>query len=117
MKRFTGEIYWFKLDYKSGTTHAGDTCQIKRAILNNNIFTIDHQMSDLIPSGEIRLRSKNGFKFEGSAKYVDSQKSTAIVSLDYYFNGIMAILTGTWVEDEIELMCIVHLVEVDSFNE
>lgn len=117
MKRFTGEIYWIKLDKKSGIPHLESRAHIKRAILNENIFKIDHKNPDPIPESEIRLRSKDGFRFEGSAKYVDSLKSSAVVDFDYYFNGEKAILMGNWVEDKIEFMCIVRLIEVDSFKD
>lgn len=117
MKRYIGEIYWFLLDKKTGTTHGDIDAKIKRAILNENIFKIDLKMPAPTPDCEIRLRSKDGFKFDGSAKYVDSSKSSAMVGCDYYFNKDKAILTGTWEEDKLILNCFIKLTEVDSFKD
>ena len=117
MKRYIGEIYWFVLDNKTGTTHSGNTAKIRRAILNENVFKLDVKMPNPFPDSEIRMRSKDGFEFDGSAKYVDSPKSSALLGFDYYFNGKKAILTGNWEEDKVKLMCIIRLTEVDNFKD
>ncbi len=70
-----------------------------------------------MPDSEIKLRSKDGFKFDGSVKYVDSAKHSAIVNLDYYLNRDKALLMGTWKEDQIEFLCIIKLKEVQSFQD
>ncbi len=117
MKRYIGEIFWIKLDKETGTTHSESMAKIKRAILKDNVLTIDHKNPEDMPDSEIKLRSKDGFKFDGSAKYVDSTKYSAIVNLDYYLNRDKALLMGTWKEDQIEFLCIIKLEEVQSFQD
>lgn len=116
MKRYKGDLFWVKLDQASGTTHGESMATVHRAILNDNIFKIDHKNPNGLPDSEIRIRSKDGFKFDGSAKYVDSQNSSALVNLQYYLNGDKAILIGNWVENKIEYLCIAKLNEVESFE-
>ncbi len=118
MKRFTGEIFWIKLEERKGSSpQRAMNGKIERAILNDNTFKIGNKNPDTLPDSEIRLRSKDGFIFDGSAKYLDSPISSAIVSLEYYYNDDKALLMGTWEEDKVEYMCIIKLKEVNSFND
>lgn len=117
MKRFIGQIFWIKWDQHIGTTTSGNFAKVKRAILKDNVLTVDHKNPENIPDSEIKLRFKDGFKFDGSAKYVDSPKYSAMVNLKYYFNNDKALLIGDWKEDEIEFLCMVKLEEVESFQD
>ena len=116
MKRFTGEIFWTKL--ADGTDIQGmSSGLVKRAILKDNVFKIDHENPEDLPNSEISLKSNNGLKFSGSAKYISSPKSNAIVDLEYYFNDDKALMLGTWKEEKVEFMCIIRLNEVESFQD
>lgn len=117
MKKYTGDIFWVKLDIDSGATHGGGKAKIHRAILIDNVFKIDHKNPNDLPDSEIRLKSTDDFKFDGSAKYINSTKSNALVNLEYYYNSKKAIMTGTWIEDKIEFYCLIKLTEVDSFKD
>ncbi len=117
MKRYIGEIFWIKLDKETGTTTSESFAKIKRAILKDNIFSIDHKNPADLPDSEIKLRSKDGFKFEGSAKYVNSPRYSAIINLECYPNKQETILKGLWKEDQIEFVCVIILKEVQSFQD
>ncbi len=117
MKRYIGDIFWVKMDKETGNTHSESMAKIYRAILDDNIFTIDHKNPENIPDSQIKLRSKDGFKFEGSAKLIDQIKHSAVVNLSYYLNRDKALLMGNWKEDQIEYLCIIKLEEVQSFQD
>lgn len=117
MKRYIGEIFWTKLEAGSGNIQGATSAKVSRAILKDNIFKIDHKNPNDLPDSEIRLKSTNEFKFDGSAKYINSPKSNAFVNFEYYINGDKALLIGLWTEEKIEFMCMAKLTEVDSFKD
>lgn len=116
MKRYVGEIFWLRWEPKSKIVLEGMDAKINRAILNNNILKMDLHDRANKHLGEISLRSKDSFKFDGSAKYINNMKSSAKVNMRYYLNKENALLIGNWVEDKIEFSCIIELVEVEEFK-
>lgn len=119
MKRYIGEILWFKVETVGLKKNIQSLTKgkIKRAILNDNIFKIDHNNPEGLPDSEIRLKSTDGLKFDGSAKYINSSKANALVNLEYYMNDKKAMLLGMWEEEQVEYLCTVKLSEVDSFKD
>lgn len=118
MRKFTGEIFWLLGDYKQDVSPCNTgKAIINRAILLDGIFKIDHKNPNFQPDSEIRLRTKNGFEFDGSMKYIYDKKPSALVNMKYYENNERVILLGKWVEDSIVHTCIIELNEVQDFKE
>jgi hypothetical protein len=117
MKKYIGEIFWIKLEQGNGTFQGGNSSNIRRAILKDNIFSIDNENPDEMPNSQIRLKSKDGYEFNGSAKFIDSPKSSAVVNMFYYYNGNRAFLRGEWTENKIIYMCLAKLTEVNNFED
>ena len=89
---------------------------MNRAIFNEDVFKIDHKNPQLHPDGETRLRTKDGFSFDGSMKYLDDKTSGAMVNLKLYTNKKNLLLIGTWIEDANVYTCIIELTEVKEFK-
>ena len=117
MKRFIGKIAWIDGDYKIGDAVGGDTGKIIRGILKDNIFKLDNTNPNGLPNSEIRLRSKNGFNFDGSAKFVGDSVSSSIINLKMYSNQGNVILIGDWKEGGKFYTCIAELEEVIEFKD
>ncbi len=106
-------MFWIEGDFKQGIL--GNTygkAYISLAILENNIFKIDHDGNVDINSGLTILRTENGFEYDGSMKYMDDKKHSAIVNLKYYTNQNKVLLIGTSIEVGIKYDCIVELEEI-----
>ena len=73
MKKYIGEIFWIEGDYNNGIGQGSSKSKVNRAILNEGVFKIDHENPNNYPNGEIRLRTKDGFLFDGSMKYIDEK--------------------------------------------
>ncbi len=116
MKKFIGEVFWIRYEPKTKIGLGEVSASINRAILNDNIFKIDFTDSKEAVSGEISLRSKDGYQFDGSSKYSNEPKSSGMVNLTYYMNQDHALLIGNWVEDKVEFTCIIKLEEVEEFK-
>lgn len=116
MKRFIGDIDFIKLDINRSVELGGSNGKIIRGILNENIFKLDYKVPHNGANGEIRLRSKDSFKFEGSARDLKS-KISAIMNVNFYSNEQNAILIGYLQEGKSEMYCIITLEEVKEFKE
>ena len=116
MRKFTGQIYWMTGNYKSDYLEAGINAKINRAILEENIFKIDHQNPDGAPDSLITLRSKDGFNFDGSMKFMDEKNHAAIVNLKMYENKKNILLIGDWIENKEIYNCIIEMLEVKEFK-
>jgi hypothetical protein len=116
MKKYIGEIFWIVGNYKDNYTEGCMQSVVNRAILNEGVFRIDHQNPNNFPDGEIRLRSKDDFNFEGSMKYIDDKTTKIMVNLKLYKNKKEALLIGTWKEDGTIFNCIIELTEVKEFK-
>ena len=116
MKKYIGEIFWFEGDYNNGIGQGSSKSKVNRAILNEGIFKIDHENPNNYPDGEIRLRTKDGFLFDGSMKYIDEKVGSVLVNLKLYTNKKNTILIGTWKEETLIFTCIIELTEVKEFK-
>lgn len=116
MKKYIGEIYWITGNYKNGIDEGSSKADVSRAILDEGVFKIDHKNPNNYPNGETRLRTKDGFNFDGSMKYIDEKTSGAMVNLKLYTNKKNAILIGAWKEDTTIYTCIIELTEVNEFK-
>ncbi len=116
MKKYIGEIFWIGGDYKNGIGQGSSKSEVNRAILNEGVFKIDHKNPNDFPDGEIRLRTKDGFSFDGSMKYIDEKVAAAMVNLKLYTNKKNTVLIGTWNEETNIFTCIIELKEVKEFK-
>jgi hypothetical protein len=118
MKKFTGEICWIGGDYKVKVVEGSTNCKVNRAILTEEgVFKIDHKNPDKLPDGEIKLRTKDSFSYEGSMKYINENIPCAMVNLNLYTNKKNIIFIGTWKEDSSVFTCIIELTEVKEFKD
>ncbi len=109
MKKYIGEMFWIEGDYKNGIGEGSSKAEVNRAILDEGI---PNNYAD----GQIILRTKDGFSFDGSMKYIDEKNSSAMVNLKLYVNKKNTILIGNWNEDSNVYTCIVELKEVKEFK-
>lgn len=116
MKKYIGEIFWIEGDYKNGIGEGSSKAEVNRAILDEGIFKIDHKNPNNYADGQIILRTRDGFSFDGSMKYIDEKISSAMVNLKLYVNKKNTILFGNWSEDSNAYTCIVELTEVKEFK-
>lgn len=115
MKKYIGEIFWIEGNYKD-STGGSLKCKVNRAILNENIFKIDHENPNDADDSLITLRSKDGFSFDGSMMFIDEKTASAKVNLKMYRNKKNVLLIGEWVENGTMFNCIIELVEVKEFK-
>ena len=115
MKKYKGEIFWITGNYKESNTFASSKAIVNRAILDENVFRIDHQNPNNFPDGEIKLRTQDGFNFDGAFKYIDEKLWNVKVNTQMYANKKNVLLIGNWIEDSTIFNCIIELVEVKEF--
>lgn len=114
MKKYIGDIYWIGGNYKGEVVEGHNHSKVTRAILENNVFKIDHTNPDN-PDSLIVLRSKDDFAFDGSMKYIDEKVHAATVNLKMYQNKKNMLLIGDWIELGNIFNCIIELTEVKDF--
>lgn len=110
-------MYWIVGDFKDGVASGPDNSQIKRAILDGDVLKIDHKNPADLEDGFTRLRSKDGFNFEGSMTYVNDKKATAIINLKIYINKKNILMIGKWVENHTVFTSIIEMNEVKEFKD
>ncbi len=115
MKKYIGEIFWIEGNYKDSTGGCLKS-KVNRAILNENIFKIDHENPNDADDSLISLRTKDDFSFDGSMKFIDEKVAAAKVNLKMYSNKKNVLLIGDWVENGTIYNCIIELTEVKEFK-
>src|SRR5690606_7434305 len=113
--RYIGEIFWISGYYKHEDADGVSKSNIKRAILKDGIFKIDHTNPNDNPDSEIKLKTSDGISFAGSFKYIDDKTFKGSVNMSLYDNPSQAILIGKWVEDGEIYTCIIELKLVKEF--
>ena len=116
MKKYIGEIFWIEGNYRNETTGGGLKSKVNRAILNDDVFKIDHQNPNDAVDSLITIRTKDGFTFDGSMKFMDEKTHAAVVNFKLYNNKKNVLLIGDWIENGIVYNCIIELTEVKEFK-
>lgn len=115
MKKYIGDIYWIGGNYKGVDCGGVDSSKVNRALLEKDTFKIDHGNPNGAQDSLITLRTKNGFNYDGSMKFIDDNKHAAVVNLKMYTNNKEVILIGDWIENSKVFNCIIELTEVKDF--
>lgn len=114
MKKYIGDIYWIGGNYKGDEVQGHNHSKVHRALLEDNIFKIDHANPDN-PDSLTILRSIDGFAYDGSTKYIDEKVHSATVNLKMYQNKKNMLVIGDWIELGNIFNCIIELTEVKNF--